>query len=102
MMKENAKNVFKYVLAHENENITAQDIADALDLPVKSVNGILTQAGQRHKNADKEPEPLIERVPAVAELPDGTPKPIKLIKMTDAGRAFDYDAAAQPPVADAE
>lgn len=29
-LKENSKNIFYYVQAHESENITAQDIADAL------------------------------------------------------------------------
>ena len=31
-LKENSKNIFYYVQAHEKENITAQDIADALGL----------------------------------------------------------------------
>ena len=34
----------------------------------------------------------MERVPAEIELEDGTHKPVKLIRLTDEGRAFDPDA----------
>lgn len=43
-LKENSKNIFYYVQAHESENITAQDIADALGLGVRQVNGSVTSA----------------------------------------------------------
>ena len=46
-LKENSKTVFYYVREHEAENITAQDIADAVGLGVKQVNGIVTSAFQR-------------------------------------------------------
>ena len=94
MLKENAKKVFNYAKENDGKDFTAQDIADAIDVPVKSVNGIITQAFQRHKNAAKVAEPLMERVPAEIELEDGSHKPIKLIRLTDAGRAFDPDAEA--------
>ena len=41
-LKENSKNIFNYVKEHESENITAQDIADALGLGVRQVNGSVT------------------------------------------------------------
>ena len=43
MLKENAKKVFNYVKENDGKDFTAQDIADAIDVPVKSVNGIITQ-----------------------------------------------------------
>ena len=84
MLKENSRIVFDYVKAHDGENFTAQDIADATGLGVKSVNGIVTSAFQR--------KGLMERIPAEVELPDGTHKTVKFIRLTDAGLAFDPDA----------
>jgi hypothetical protein len=84
MLKENSRIVFDYVKAHDGENFTAQDIADATGLGVKSVNGIVTSAFQR--------KGLMERIPAEVELEDGTHKTVKFIRLTEAGLAFDPDA----------
>lgn len=92
-LKENSKIVFDWVKEHDGQDFTAQDIADATGLGVKTVNGIVTSAFQRHKDKDKNEVPLMVRVPA--ELPDpatGLHKAIKFIQLTDAGRAFDPDA----------
>ena len=51
-MKENSKKVFDFVKAHDGEDFTAQDIADATGLSVRSVNGIVTSAFQRYKDED--------------------------------------------------
>lgn len=83
-LKENSRKVFDYVKAHEGEDFTAKDIAAALDLAVQSVNGIVTSAFQR--------KGLMERIPAEIENADGTHDKVKLIKLTDAGKAFDPDA----------
>ena len=48
-MKVNSYNVYNYVKAHEDENITAKDIAAALELDARQVNGIITAAFQRHR-----------------------------------------------------
>lgn len=80
-LKENSKNIFYYVQAHESENITAQDIADALGLGVKQVNGSVTSAFQR--------KGLMERVEAEKENADGTHTKVKYIVLTEKGRAFD-------------
>lgn len=84
-LKENSKNIFNYVKEHEDENITAQDIADALGLGVKQVNGSITSAFQRKK--------LMERVEAERTLEDGTHAKVKFIKLTDLGRVFDPESA---------
>ena len=95
MLKENSRKVFDYVKEHDGEDFTAQDIANAIDLSVRSVNGIITSAFQRHKDADKNEVPLMVRVPAEIEDPEtGLHKAIKLIQLTDAGKAFDPDAEA--------
>jgi DNA-binding MarR family transcriptional regulator len=84
-LKPNSLTVFNYVKEHDGENFTAADIAAATGLEVKSVNGIVTSALQK-KN-------LMERIPAEIQLEDGTHKPVKLIRLTDEGRAFNPDAA---------
>lgn len=92
MLKENSKIVFNWVKDHDGENFTAADIAEATGLNVRSVNGIITRAFALHKDAASgEIIPLMERIPAEMELTDGTHKPIKLITLTEAGRAFDPD-----------
>ena len=78
-----------FVKAHDGEDFTAQDIADATGLSVRSVNGIVTSAFQRYKDEDKNEIPLMVRVPAEIEDPEtGLHKAIKFIQLTDAGRNF--------------
>ena len=84
MLKENSKIVYDFVKAHDGEDFTAQDIADATGLSVRSVNGIVTSAFQR--------KGLMERIPAEVENADGTHDKVKLIKLTAEGMAFDPDA----------
>ena len=93
MLKENSKIVFDFVKAHDGEDFTAQDIADATGLSVRSVNGIVTSAFQRHKDADTNEVPLMVRVPAEIEDPEtGLHKPVKFIQLTDEGRVFNPNA----------
>lgn len=84
VLKENSRKVFDYVKSVNGENITAADIATATGLEVRQVNGIVTSAFQR--------KGLMERIPAEIELEDGTHKPVKFIKLTEVGAAFDPDA----------
>ena len=97
-MKINSYNVFNYVKEHENENITAKDIAVALELDPKQVNGIITAAFQRHReeiDGEKVVIPLMERVEGEieAEQADGKIKheSVKFIKLTEAGHAFEVE-----------
>lgn len=93
MLKDNSKVVYEFVKAHDGQDFTAQDIAEATGLSVRSVNGIVTSAFQRHKDKDKNEVPLMVRVPAEIEDPEtGLHKAIKFIQLTDAGRAFDPNA----------
>lgn len=92
-MNDNSKKVLSFVKEHDGEDFTAQDIADALGMKVRSVNGIITSAFQRHKNAAKEEIPLMVRVPAEIVDPEtGLHKPVKFIQLTDEGREFDPEA----------
>lgn len=92
-LKENSKLVYEFVKAHEEENITANDIAEATGLSPRQVNGIVTMAFQRHKDEDKNEVPLMQRIPAEIELDDGTHKAIKLIRLTDEGRNITIEDA---------
>ena len=94
-LKENSRKVFDYVKSLGGANVTAADIAEATGLEVRSVNGIVTAAFQRHTikvGEEKVAQPLMERIPAEIELEDGTHKPVKFIKLTAEGESFDPDA----------
>lgn len=84
-LKPNSIAVFNYVKDHNDEEITAADIAEALGLEVKSVNGIVTSAFQK--------KGLMERVPGEIELDDGSHKAVKFIHLTATGLTFDPDKA---------
>lgn len=86
-MKENSKNVLNYLKDNAQADLTAADVAEALGLEKRQVDGIFTSAIQR-KN-------LGVRIPAEMTLEDGTHKPIKLLKLTEAGMAFDPDATEE-------
>lgn len=86
-MKENSKKVLEYLKSINGANVTAADVAEALGLEKRSVDGIFTSAIQR-KN-------LGVRTPAEIELADGTHKQVKFLSLTDAGMAFDPDADEQ-------
>lgn len=89
-MKENSRKVFDFLKANEGVNVTAADIAEALELPKRSVDGIITSALQR--------KGLAVRTEAEVEVPseDGTAakhKTVKFVSLTAEGLAFDPDAA---------
>ena len=84
MLKENSLKVFNYVKENDGKNMTAADIAEGTGLEVRQVNGIVTSAFQR--------KGLMERVPAEVELPDGSHKAVKFIRLTEAGKEFDPNA----------
>jgi uncharacterized protein YndB with AHSA1/START domain len=83
-LKPNSKIVFNYVKEHQDDKITAADIAEGTGLEVRSVNGIVTSAFQK--------KGLMERVEAEVELEDGSHKKVKFIRLTADGEAFDPDA----------
>ena len=78
--------VLNYLKSIGDQNVTAADIAEALGMEKKSVDGIVTSGLIRNKG-------LAERIPAEIELEDGTHKTVKFIKATEAGMAYDHEAA---------
>lgn len=84
MMKENTKNVYMYLKENVNKDLTAADVAEALGLEKRQVDGIFTSALQR-KN-------LGVRELAEIELADGSHQRVKYLRLTEEGMAFDPDA----------
>ena len=87
MMKENSLKVFNYLKEINGKNVTAADVAEALGLEKRSVDGIFTSAIQR--------KGLGVRTPAEIEKEDGTHQAVKFLSLTAEGLAYD-------PTADAE
>ena len=83
-MKENSLKVFNYLKEVKGQDVTAADIAEALSLETRSVNGIVTAFQKKGYSV---------RIPAEILLEDGTHKPVKFISLTDAGMEFDPTAA---------
>lgn len=99
-ISEKSKMVLDYLIDNEGENMTAQDICDALGWEKKSaVDGVVTSGLIGNKNNFRG---FAERIPATIELEDGTSKDIKFIRVTEAGKAYDHDAAVAADAADAE
>ena len=86
-MKENSKKVLNYLKEVAGEHVTAADVAVALGLEKRQVDGIFTSAIQRKQ--------LGVRTPAEIELEDGTHKAVKFLSLTPAGMAFDPDATEE-------
>lgn len=79
-MKENTLKVFNYLKDMHGQNLTAADVAEALGLEKRSVDGIFTSAIQR--------KGLGVRTPVEIELADGTHKNVKMLSLTAAGMNF--------------
>lgn len=80
-MKPNSAAVLNYLKDHNGEKLTAADVAEALGLEKKVVDGIFTSAIQR-KNFGV-------RTEAEKELDDGSHVKVKYLSLTDAGMALD-------------
>ena len=101
-VSEKSLTVLNYLKEIGDANVTAADIAEALDMEKKSVDGVVTSGLQR--------KGYTERIPAQIEVQDDEGntkfKDVKFIKLTDAGKAYDHAAAqaqdAAAKAADAE
>ena len=83
-MSENSKRVLNFLKENDGVDLTAADVASALGIEKRSVDGAFTSALQRKGYG--------ERIPAEIELEDGTHKAVKFISLTDEGKNFDPDA----------
>ena len=85
-MKENSRKVLTYLQQHVDEDLIAAEVAKALGLEKRSVDGIFTAFQKKE---------LGKRVETERENEDGTHTKVKLLKLTDAGLEFDPDAQAE-------
>lgn len=83
-MKENTRKIFDYIKANDGQDMTAADVAEALGLDPRSVNGSFTSFQKKGWGVREEAE---------IELEDKTHKKVKFLRLTDEGRALDPDAA---------
>lgn len=80
-IKANSLLVLNYLKENNGVDLTAADVADALGLEKRQVDGIFTSALQRKGYG--------VRVPVEIKLDDGTHKQIKLLRLTEEGLAYD-------------
>lgn len=83
-MKPSTKAVFEYLKTVNGSDVTSADVADALGLEKRQVDGVFTSAIQRKGYG--------ERVPAEIELEDGSHRTVKFLHLTPAGMALDLNA----------
>jgi hypothetical protein len=79
-MKDNSKKVLNYLKEINGQDVTAADVAAALGLEKRSVDGIFTSAIQRTG--------LGVRVPDEIVLEDGTHKQVKWLRLTPEGMVY--------------
>ena len=84
MLKPNTIAVINYLKEVNGQNVTAADVAEALGLEKRTVDGIFTSAIQR--------KGLGIRTPDEVELEDGTHKAVKFLSLTEEGMNLDVTA----------
>ena len=82
-MKDSTRKIFDFLKTIGDANYTADDIAAAVGIPAKNVNGSVTSFTKKG---------LAVRTEAAVELEDGSTKKVKFISLTPEGMAFDPDA----------
>ena len=83
-MSENSKKVITFLKENNGKKVTSEDVANALGLTKKQVDGCFTSAIQK--------KDLGVRTPAKVDLGDGNIKEVKFLSLNDAGLALDVDA----------
>ena len=86
-MTEKSKAVLNFLKEHDGEDLTSGDVAEALGVEKRSIDGTFTSLQKKGYGV---------RVPAEVELEDGTHKAVKFLKLTDEGFNVDPDAEDAP------
>lgn len=82
-MSENSRKVFEYLKSVKGKDVTSADVAEALGMEKRSVDGTFTALQRKG---------LGVRIPAELELADGSHRAIKILQLTEAADSFDPDA----------
>lgn len=88
-VKENSLKVLNYLQEIGDANVTSADIAEALGLERKSVDGIVT-AGLQRKGYACRVEAEIE---VTNDEGNTVHKPVKFIKLTELGKNYNHEDA---------
>ena len=86
-MTDKSKAVINFLREHDGEDVTSGDVAVALGVEKRSVDGTFTSLQKKGYGV---------RIPAEVELEDGTHKAVKFLKLTDEGYNLDLDAPDEP------
>lgn len=86
-MTDKSKAVLNYLKEHDGEDLTSGDVAEALGVEKRSIDGTFTSLQKKGYGV---------RVPAEVELADGTHKAVKFLRLTDEGFNVDPDAEDAP------
>jgi Mn-dependent DtxR family transcriptional regulator len=86
-MSENSKKVITYLQGIGDADVTAADVAAALGLEKKSVDGTFT-ALQKKEFGVRQPAQILDK--ETNRYVD-----VKFLKLTDAGKAFDVNAVVE-------
>lgn len=87
-MKENSKAVLEYLKSINGADVTAADVAEALGLEKRQVDGIFTSAIQRKGYGLREPA----EIEVTDENGKVSHKQVKFLRLTSTGMALDPDA----------
>lgn len=82
-MKPATAQVIKYLQEHNNENLTSDDVAEALGMTKKQVDGAFTMSVQK--------KDLGSRIPAEITLEDGSKKSVKWLRLNEEGMKFSIE-----------
>lgn len=85
-MKENTRKIFDYLKENDGKDLTAADVAEALGMEKRSVDGSFTSFQKKG---------LGVREPAEVENADGSHSKVKYLRLTEAGLTFNPDAAQE-------
>ena len=91
-LSENSLKVLNYLKENQGVQMTAKDIADALGMTDKSVNGVVTLGLGNKKGYAQRTDAVIE---VTDENGNTVPKPVKFISITEKGLAYDHAAAVK-------
>lgn len=79
-LKENTKNILMYLQDNDGKDLTAADVAEALGLEKRSVDGSFTSFQKKEWGV---------REPAEVENPDGSHTKVKYLRLTELGLSID-------------
>ena len=82
-MKPTTRQIFDYLRNNQDADLTSADVAEALGMEKRSVDGSFTSFQKKEWGYREEAE---------IELEDGSHRKVKFLRLTDLGKTVDPDA----------